>query len=93
MKRGKFTKKGDIKAFLDRNPYYFAIESIESNRLFYITDGEKIIMTRDSDAVMMNVKEMPKESEKFITKIKDEMLDIYADIKDYKRMGLSIERN
>ena len=59
--------------------------------LHYIVDGEKMAMVRHYDMIVWDIADTPSEAEKFINKVKQEILDIYADIKSLRSMTVKYE--
>lgn len=48
-------------------------------------------MVRHYDMIVWNIQDTPTEAEKFISKVKQEILDIYADIKSLRSMTVKYE--
>lgn len=87
-KKVKVSTMGKLSEMLTTIEAY-SVESIaDKNTMFVATDDEFAIIRHD-DALVCNVCEMPKLAEKFIKPIKNEILDLYEDLKDLQRMQLN----
>lgn len=67
----------------------YSIESLADKSTIYVATEDEFAIIRHDDALVCNVCEMPKLAEKFIKPIKDEILDLYEDLKDLQRMQLN----
>lgn len=59
--------------------------------LHYIVDGEQMAMVRHYDMIVWNISDTPSEAERFVERVKQEILDIYADIKSLRSMAVNYE--
>ena len=67
----------------------YAIDSCVDKSTVFIATEEEFAIVRQGDALICEVREMPQLAVRFIEPIRDEIMEIYEDIKDLKRMDIS----
>lgn len=67
----------------------YAIDSLVDKSTLFIATEEEFAIVRQGDALICEVREMPQLAIKFIEPIRNEIMEIYEDIKDLKRMDVA----
>lgn len=73
----------DIDAYLMRFEVY-SIESIIDKNTRYVASQDRFAIIRNEDAMVCDLEEITQMAAMFKKKIKQEILDIYDDLKDFK---------
>lgn len=88
------TLKRSIEKMLDSCPDYYGVESESVRGLYYVMDGEKFACCHDNHALICTTQEMPELAEYVLNKsMKQEVLDLYEDLKDLLRMDIRLTGN
>lgn len=89
MKRYKFKHYHDWNTYLTRFNVY-AVQSIADSQTIYLMDGDEFAILRHHDGMRWKIGETPEVAKKIaVDAIRDEILAIYEDIKDLKRMKIN----
>lgn len=85
----EFERPVCVDLLLGKHPDIYAVESIVKG-IHYGADKEKFAIFRSTGAVFCPIKEMPVLASRMAdNRIKKEILEIYEDLKDLKRMGVA----
>ena len=76
-----------IDEFLSRNNLY-AIESIVDQYTRYVISDDRFAIMRKNDALICDINEMTEMAEFFNEDIKEEIIGLYEDVLDLKRMDM-----
>ena len=88
------TLKRSIEKMLDSCPDYYGVESESVRGLYYVMDGENFACCHDNHALICTTQEMPELAEYVLDKsMKQEVLDLYEDLKDLLRMDIRLTGN
>ncbi len=82
--RRTFDDGGDINRKLNACPSVYSIDSILDNDLKYGIKNGLFAVMRHGDAIVCDVTDIPEIASWFKSKIKQEILDIYEDIRDLR---------
>lgn len=80
------------------NPTYFShiqaflIDSVAERGVMYGVDGNRFFVINPYGFAVCDLDETKELAEQMIPKIRKEILDIYEDVKDYKRMEIKYEK-
>lgn len=89
MKRYKFKHYHNWEAYLPRFNIY-AVQSIADNQTMYLLDGDEFAILRNRDGMRWKIADTPEVAKKItVDAVRDEILAIYEDIKDLKRMKIN----
>lgn len=88
IRRYKFKRKCNLDN-LTRYDIY-SVQSLADDMLIYMIDGIEFAMIRDEDGMRWNLNETPEVASRItVEEIKNEILDIYNDVKDLCRMQVN----
>ena len=89
MKRYKFKHKHNWSAEMANINAYVVGSEIPG--LYYIVDNDRMALVRHDDLALWDIDDTPTEAENFIGRVKQEILEIYADIESLRRMTVKYE--
>lgn len=90
MHRVNYGKIVNLSSKMDANTKDYTVDSLlDANLKYIIRDGEFIVAYDDGE-MHHDLKDIPIEADKYLPKVKAEILAIYEDVKDLKRMGIAI---
>lgn len=90
--RKSYDDTKNIDNLLDQYSTIYAIESLADKRLRYGIKNGLFAVMRLGDAVVCDIEDMPELADYFIGGIRQEILDIYEDIRDLDRMQVNLDR-
>ena len=89
MTKYKFKHYHDWNTYLTRFNVY-AVQSIADDQTMYLLDGDEFAILRHHDGMRWKIAETPEVAKKIaVDAVRDEILAIYEDIKDLKRMKIN----
>ena len=88
--RKSYDTKRNIDNVLDQYATIYSIESLADSKLRYGVKNGLFAVMRLGDAIVCDIKDIPELADYFIGEIRQEILDIYDDIKDLERMHVHL---
>lgn len=89
MTKYKFKHYHAWETYLTRFNVY-AVQSIADDQTIYLLDGDEFAILRNREGMRWKIAETPEVAKKItVDAVKDEILAIYEDIKDLKRMRIN----
>lgn len=88
--RKSYDSSKNIDNLLDQYGTIYAIESLADKKLRYGIKNGLLAVMRQGDAIVCDIEDMPELADYFVDDIRQEILDIYEDIKDLYRMQVSL---
>ncbi|MCB6475575.1 hypothetical protein LI171_04895 [Emergencia timonensis] len=90
MHRVNYGKIVNLSSKMDANTRDYTVDSLLSANLKYIIKDDEFIVAYDDGEMHHDLKDIPTEAYDYIPEVRAEILAIYEDVKDLKRMGIAI---
>lgn len=88
--RKSYDASKNIDSLLDQYGTIYAIESLADKKLRYGIKNGLFAVMRQGDAIVCDIEDISELADYFVDDIRQEILDIYEDIKDLYRMQVSL---